>query len=176
MRSRLALVLAFGALAGAGLAQDLTVTNETAFTFYKSLQLLTPEPIVVSVRIAVLCTSNPPQLILDEETRRAGPHAATWIKLYVNEAAKKAIDDKAGRFPSGAVIVKEKFSRGTSPEAIGGMIKRAPGYDPVNGDWEYFYSARTGGFASGRLGNCIECHSQAKSNDHVFYVGIHARK
>jgi hypothetical protein len=55
-----------------------------------------------------------------------------------------------------------------SVAGIGGMIKRAPGFDSKNGDWEYFYSGKTAGFSIGRLQNCAECHAGAKTTDYVF--------
>jgi len=53
---------------------------------------------------------------------------------------------------------------------VGGMIKRAPGFDAEHGDWEYFYADKTAGFSTGRLANCIDCHAGAKRKDYVFSV------
>jgi hypothetical protein len=66
--------------------------------------------------------------------------------------------------------VKEKIAGDGSAFAVGGMIKRSKGYDDGNGDWEYFYAAKTGAFSTGRLQNCITCHRQTKTNDYVFSV------
>jgi len=151
-------------------AEELTVTEQSVFSFSKSLVLLTPSPIIVSVELAIKCTT-PTAAELAADERRIGPHSDAFVNLYVNELAKRAIADKAVLFPTGAVIVKEKLKRDVSATAVGGMVKRAAGFDPDHGDWEYFYAAKSGGFASGRLDNCIACHTQAKSRDYVFFAG-----
>ena len=68
------------------------------------------------------------------------------------------------------------------------MIKRADGFDPAHGDWEYFCSAHVPGLAddpavaqsavaqvkpagkieSGRIASCVQCHEAAKRTDYVF--------
>ena len=55
------------------------------------------------------------------------------------------------------------------------MIKRAPGYDASNGDWEYFYYGGPGEFASGRIQSCIECHRSAQSKDYTYRAWYTAR-
>jgi hypothetical protein len=49
------------------------------------------------------------------------------------------------------------------------MIKRAKGYDPANGDWEYFFHDKAGKFTSGKLATCANCHNTAVQ-DHTFSV------
>ncbi len=155
-------------------ADTLAITEQTALSFYKSLELLTPSPLVVSARLAGQCmTPTAAQLAADEQ--QFGPHSDAFINLYVNALAKRAIEQDEGPFPTGALIVKEKLKRGDSLNGVGGMVKRAPGFDPANGDWEYFYAGQSGGFASGRLSNCVSCHAQAKSKDYVFSRPIDAR-
>jgi hypothetical protein len=166
------LLLATCLVSGAALAGGFDVTEQSVFSFYKSLELLTPAPIAVSPDIAVKCT-RPSAAELAADEQRTGPHSNTFVNLYVNAIARQAIEDEAALFPVGAVIVKEKLNwSGTAPVAIGGMVKRPQGFDPANGDWEYFYAARAGGFASGRLENCISCHSQPAARDHVFLSGL----
>ena len=63
--------------------------------------------------------------------------------------------------------MKEKLGPNHAVADIGGMIKRAPGYDAANGDWEFLFFARGGDFASGKLSNCVDCHNGAR-RDHVF--------
>ena len=48
------------------------------------------------------------------------------------------------------------------------MIKRAPGYDPANGDWKYFYFEDGSAVESGRIAPCIACHRGASDRDFVF--------
>jgi hypothetical protein len=99
-------------------------------------------------------------------------HHNTRLHVYANPMATGVIDERVPVFPVGAIIVKEKFSGtgmdGLNIMGIGGMIKRSPGDDLTNGDWEYFYSSGTNDFASGRLGFCTECHRSAKARDYVF--------
>ncbi len=150
-------------LASAAHAQELVITEQSVFSFYRSLHLLTPVPINVSGPIAFACSST----VIAAEQQRAGPHYDTPVNLYADGLARKAIEDKAAQFPRGAVIVKEKLADDRMT-AVGGMVKRAPGYDPANGDWEYFYAAQSGGFATGRLEHCAACHAKATATDHVF--------
>src|SRR5207237_171665 len=77
-----------------------------------------------------------------------------------------------------SVIVKEKkrqdWIRGApsdvihSRDGVGGMIKRAPGYDPEHGDWEYFYFENASRIESGRIVTCVQCHVGASGKDYVF--------
>jgi hypothetical protein len=48
------------------------------------------------------------------------------------------------------------------------MVKRAPGFDSAQGDWEYFYFDDPSKIESGRMASCIECHRTAKQTDYVF--------
>ncbi len=48
------------------------------------------------------------------------------------------------------------------------MIKRPTGYDPDNGDWEYFYFEDPTKFEQGRIALCVECHRGAAATDYVF--------
>ena len=61
--------------------------------------------------------------------------------------------DAADKFPS---------------ELSGGMIKRAPGYDPEHGDWEYFFFEDIAKIEHGKIASCVNCHHGAKDKDHVF--------
>jgi hypothetical protein len=162
----LAIAMMTGCLgaAAAGATERLEIAAESVFSFYRSLHLVTPMPIEVSDRLATACTSR---LGPDAATGWAGPHRGAAIKLWVNDLAMPAFGASPGPLPEGAVIVKEKLKSG-EVTAVGGMVKRAPGFDPSHGDWEYFYAERSAGFATGRLGTCIACHDQAKANDYVF--------
>ena len=48
------------------------------------------------------------------------------------------------------------------------MVKRAPGYDPEHGDWEYFYFEDPAKIEQGKIQSCVRCHAGAKATDHVF--------
>ena len=100
----------------------------------------------------------------------------------MNPTAEQVHQDDSAAYPVGSVVVKEKHelvTDGPSPDglavdqasstaAIAGMIKRAPGYDPDHGDWEYFYYENNQVAATGRLSNCIDCHTYAADRDYVF--------
>jgi len=72
----------------------------------------------------------------------------------------------------GSVIVREKLSRETDviPQIVAVMIKRAPGFNPKGGDWE-FLTADGGLTKVGerqKTGSCLECHSSQADRDFVF--------
>jgi len=90
------------------------------------------------------------------------------VHLYASPAAMPAVTNRLSAFPVGAVIVKEKLADDGKVSGVGGMIKRAAGYNASNGDWEYFYYGKPGEFSSGRLRSCIDCHRAAKTNDYVY--------
>lgn len=160
-------VLAAPALLSA--AEPLVVTKESAPTFYRGFKRLTAEPRLVAPLTATLC-SIPTKAMLDKEKDMTGPHHKQSIFIYANDSAADSIAGKKKTFPVGAVIVKEKLGKDlNSVSGVGGMIKRAKGYDPANGDWEFFYSTPGGDFTTGKLANCIDCHNGGK-RDHVFSV------
>jgi hypothetical protein len=167
--STIGLLFCLTAVSAVAQAEEPIISEVSVFSFYKSLSRLTTEPVIVSLRLAMACAA-PSLAVRAEEERRAGPHSGALINLYADDRAKKAIEARVRRFPIGAVIVKEKLADHDTATAVGGMVKRAPGFDPDNGDWEYFYAVRSGGFASGRLSTCIACHARAKSDDYVFSV------
>jgi len=99
----------------------------------------------------------------------AGPHSHGFVHLYASPEAAQAIAARSDRFPVGSVIVKEKIGEKNVVTDVGGMIKRAPGYDTANGDWEFFFHTPGGEFTSGKMANCIDCHNNSP-HDHVFSV------
>ena len=133
---------------------------------YRSWQLLTPKPISVSSAILALCIPAPPELI-ESEKRRTGPHFNARVNLYANPSAVAGFGT-ASVFPVGAVVVKEKLVAGDAISGVGGMRKRESGYDPANGDWEYFYWDGSAPAVFGRIPNCVSCHTKAKATDYVY--------
>jgi hypothetical protein len=147
------------------------VSQENVRRFYLEYTRLTREPHRVAPLTAALCTTMPPSRDkLDEEKALTGPHHMARVHLYANVGASAAIDSNVKVFPAGSVIVKEKLGQSGEVSGVGGMIKREAGYDPANGDWEYFYQGKDGPFATGRIRTCIECHRRAQATDHVFSV------
>jgi hypothetical protein len=166
--SLFSIIAAASLLAGDGTA-DIPITAETVQTFYKSFPRLTKEPRSVPSFTAVLCISPVPALI-KKEMAAADPHVDARVHLYVNPPAQDVIARHLKVFPAGAIVIKEKLADDGSVCGVGGMVKRTKGFDPGNGDWEYFYSDKTAGFSTGRLQSCAACHRSAQASDYVFSV------
>lgn len=146
----------------------MTVTKENVGSFYKFFTRLTKNPILVPHRRAIACGNDPSPEQIAREKAENGPHYDALIHIYASVAAEETMARRRTVFPAGSVIVKEKLARDGSVAGVGGMVKREPGYDTKNGDWEYFYSDKATGFAIGRLENCSTCHASPKTTDHVF--------
>lgn len=153
-------LLLFLAASVARAADPVTVTKDNAATFYQQFARLTKAPRMVPGRVMLLCRSPRPE-DYEADRKRTGPHTSAMVHVYANPGAAAALAQKANDFPEGAVIVKEKLGANKQATDIGGMIKRARGYDPANGDWEYFYREASGQFTSGKLANCASCHNAA---------------
>jgi hypothetical protein len=160
---------ALAAVSSAAISAELVVTEANVQTFYGGFTRLTHQPHRVAPVTAMLCTLNPSPEAVELEKRKTGPHFRALVHLYANPAAIPTFSNSGAAFAVGSVIVKEKLGgKGSQVTGIGGMIKRAPGYDPENGDWEYFYYGKPGEFGSGRIDNCVACHRAAKATDHVY--------
>ena len=99
----------------------------------------------------------------------AGP--AGVREVYINNIGKEVSDKGSGSYPVGTMIVKEAYKDGKL-EVLTMMVKRGEGYDPANGNWEYFMSMPD--FSGldknrGKIGMCIGCHGQTKNTDYVFH-------
>ncbi len=161
------LLLTFLALGSPSWASDPPeITKDNVRSCYRTFSQLTEEPRYVAPLTALLCRT-PDKAVLDRELTLTGPHTRVAVHYYANPAASGAIVAKAKAFPPGSVIVKEKLSPQKTVSEVAGMIKREAGYDPRNGDWEFFFEAADGTFSSGKLNNCIECHRRA-DRDHVY--------
>ncbi|HET7228792.1 MAG TPA: cytochrome P460 family protein [Longimicrobium sp.] len=138
---------------------------------FASWPRVTEKPVQVSPELSMLCVALPP-----ENTRAhaaaipGGPHRSIVVRVSPNAAAAY----REGRpLPAGAVVVKEKYdddaARGPL-RAYGVMIKRAPGYDPGGGDWEYGFVSldSTATVTRGRLAGCAGCHASARRTDYLF--------
>jgi len=148
-------------------AADFEVNEKSIFMLSSKLKLITPTPRLVSEAIATLCTSPSPDLIATEAAR-TGPHAGTLVNIYVSEGAAKLMDSSSRWFPEGSIVLKEKLSSDGTVAAVGGMIKRAPGFDRSHNDWEYFYAEQDQKMNKGLLQNCIACHVKVESTDYVY--------
>lgn len=143
---------------------------------YKTLKLMTPEPVFVNPELAMLCVGASKEMV-DAARVEDGPHANCSVNIYMNELAANAFDEDTN-YPVGSIVVKEKQIHGYRTKesdewqgtgnGVGGMIKRADGFDSKNGNWEYFYFESVEKIESGKMDSCIACHSKAKDNDYVF--------
>ena len=101
------------------------------------------------------------------------PHASAYITVYVNKAGREAMFAKQPQqFPEGSIIVKEKFHspEDRKPLLYTIMRKRATGYNPKVGDWEFSVVGPNGTElqATGKLENCQGCHLGKSEADFVF--------
>jgi len=136
---------------------------------YKSYRAMTKEPVRIAYGFLSLCADI--GISIEEMAQDAsGPHAWAAMMVYMNDPAAGAFEAPGSKYPVGSFIVKEKRTgEGASKVwGVGGMIKRAPGFDPEHGDWEYFYYENPAAIRSGKIASCIECHTRAKSSDYVF--------
>ncbi len=129
---------------------------------------VTDRPISVEVDTATLCA---PAFVKPEDH---GPHYVPSIVVRTNPEALDAFRAKQSPMPVGTIVLKEKHASVEALEpahAFGAMIKREPGYDPENGDWEYVYGTIAGEptLERGKLATCIACHSAYQNeNDYLF--------
>jgi hypothetical protein len=95
------------------------------------------------------------------------PHGA-FLTTYVNETAFKAITGKKGKFPDGAIIAQDNFSKNKKLKFISVMYK-VKGYNPQGGDWFWAQYKPDGRIDSqGKVDECIKCHAAQKGNDYVY--------
>ncbi|WP_309714663.1 cytochrome P460 family protein [Armatimonas sp.] len=176
----LALALALGITLGVFFSRRSSptteeITPEKVVSAYARYTCLTPPNYQVDNGLLMLCRGANP-----EDVKRAeadtGPHAYSEVRVLVDFKAALALKADTGTFPIGAVVVKEKVARQypylkdapRRPNSVTGMIKRAPGYDPQNGDWEYFIQEAGAPLEKGKISTCIGCHTKAPGPDHLF--------
>lgn len=157
------------------------VTAQTIADTYRELTMRSDGYEIASAGLAVLCA---PGTSVSELCKLLGAHAQHYNAFYMNDLAYQALQ-KQTSYPVGSIIVKEKVHQdakeipeGPEPgrftdrpktiSGIGGMIKRAPGYDPKHGDWEYFYRDQNNKLESGIISSCVNCHRLAAKTDYVY--------
>jgi hypothetical protein len=136
-----------------------------ALKSYLKWRLVNPTPELMEPAAAISCFR-----IMGRE--EGSPHLHKYVSVYVNSTGRDAmLKQRRPKFPVGSMIVKEKLGslNSKSPEILTAMIKREPGYDPSNGDWEYFL---LDGSASkieerGKISRCSGCHQSYESTDFV---------
>lgn len=95
------------------------------------------------------------------------PHGRL-LTTYLNPPAARAVEQRAGQMPAGAVIVKENYMPDGELDAVTTMHK-VQGFNPEHGDW-YFAKFDPSGKAQqqGKVEGCIACHSTVSGNDYIF--------
>lgn len=97
------------------------------------------------------------------------PHGA-FLKLYVNDAAKAALNGNFESMPANAIIVKENYNKQKKLAAVTPMYK-VEDYNPKAGDWFWAkYGADGKIMAEGKVGSCIDCHAKMKEKDYLFSI------
>ena len=162
-------VLAMLLLAIVAASSNTTAEQQEWIKGYRQWTRVNPVPADIPSALARLCAPLTPKLL---EMKSSDPHKDKFITVYVNELGTHAMmHERNPRFPQGSVIVKEKLQsrESTSPELLTVMIKREPGYNPGNGDWEYMALDGDGKEvrARGRLEKCQACHQMAEHSDYV---------
>jgi hypothetical protein len=95
----------------------------------------------------------------------------TYGVVYANDPARAALAGRT-KFPAGSVIVREKLSApdAATPQLLAVMFKRAPGFNPKGGDWEFM--TVDGGLTKitkrQKKGSCLDCHARQSERDFVF--------
>ncbi len=95
--------------------------------------------------------------------------------IYINaKGTQVAFGEKEYPFPEGTIVVKEVFANNDGAQgdlmSLTIMIKRAEGYDPGHGDWEYIMTNPAFEVqAQGIVEMCIGCHDSADDKDYIFW-------
>ncbi len=153
----------------AGLSDSTVMLQEVRS--YKSWTNVNPERQPMATAVALLC--GPPLPSHRVRFSLGSPHDTACISVYVNGIGRTAMMSQATpRFPTGSIIVKEKFPdlQSHKLEMLTVMVKREPGYDSTRGDWEYLVV--DGDLAEikarGAIQSCQGCHIEQASNDYIF--------
>src|SRR2546423_511889 len=107
----------------------------------------------------------------------------THLQVFALAFALSAVGSAAGgamlsgrpaKFPAGSIIVREKFGTldEARPELLAVMVKRARGFNPKAGDWEFLTvdGALTKIQERQKKGSCLQCHASQSERDFVFPV------
>ncbi len=129
-------------------------------------------------RIRFEAPASQPRRAPSEHSKERKSHttgASTYGVVYANELARAAFAG-GGKFPVGSVIVREKLSKpdDATPQLLAVMVKRAPGFNPKGGDWEFLTvdGALTKVTGRQKKGSCLDCHASQRERDFVFPVPV----
>lgn len=96
-------------------------------------------------------------------------------EIYVNDTGKPVSRSGSGfPYPVGTILVRESYEKASTDgkgaiTEILAMVKRAPGYNPSLGDWEFLQMKPDLSIAArGRLTACMACHAPVQDRDFIF--------
>jgi hypothetical protein len=141
---------------------------------YRTWQPINAEPYRASTTVSALCAAPNPARTAEmiRKERERNPHADYHVRVYVTPSAREAFRWKNADLPVGTTVVKEKLpsATATAPELLTVMVKRAKGYEPQGGDWQYYVLDGTGTkiLADSRLKLCRDCHQSRKAQGYLF--------
>ena len=132
---------------------------------YRQWTLVNPTPQLMEPLSAFSCA-----MPLDRQV--GSPHLNKYVSVFVNSIGREQmLTMRKPKYPIGSMIVKEKLGSvdSTKPELLTAMIKREPGYNPENGDWEYLVldGAASTIVERGKLTRCSGCHTMYQQRDFV---------
>lgn len=139
---------------------------------YRNWTKVNWEPQLMPARVSTACAMPIPPA--DDAGDMVGnPHREKFFTVYVNDIGRDAmLKQRNPNFPEGSIIVKEKLpsKESRTPELLTVMIKRARGFNPETGDWEYMVLDGAGTKVEGRgnLQNCQGCHAANRKTDYIF--------
>lgn len=130
-----------------------------------TLQRVTPMQVDMAAEVVSRCNID----AVARENHVENPHVKAKFHTYANASAALPIFDPWGKFPAGALLLKEKFSDAGTTQLFTGMWKREAGYFPEVGDWEFFTADGTASkiVERGKLPRCAGCHEKWVKGDHV---------
>src|SRR3954462_13414350 len=140
--ARVACLGVFGVLLAIGVAARPPKQEDVLkrLANYRDWTRVNAHPALMDQAASSLCSYQPG---LPPFVPSSDPHKNHYVTVYVNDIGKRAMmKDRATRFPSGSIIVKEKLIERTIPSSYGPelltvMIKRDKGFNPKVGDWEF---------------------------------------
>jgi hypothetical protein len=99
------------------------------------------------------------------------PHGS-FMTCYVNKIALTSIKKKTG-MADRSVIVAENYNSEKKLESLTVMYK-IKDYNPEAGDWFWAKYDPANGYvlASGKVNECVACHSSKKDNDYLHLVTV----
>ncbi len=110
-----------------------------------------------------------------EDKPQKNPHekgTRTFARYFANDLANAEIYKAAPKFPTGAIIVREKLlnAEDAKPELVTVMVKREKGFSRKTGDWEYLVIEGALDKIKQRetVSSCSKCHAAAAQTDFVF--------